>query len=96
MKKRYAALGSLSRALDMPLEYAAGLPKVELEGFTAARVESHRGLLEYSSEKIILAASGARVQILGERLNLKTLSPRLAVITGRIHGAAYLPGEGEP
>ena len=90
MKKRYEALGRLSQATGLPLEYAAGLPKVELEGFTTARVECHRGVLQYSSETVELGGKGARIRIIGSGLGLRSLSPALAVINGRIKGVEYI------
>ena len=93
MKKRYEVLGSLTRFTGFPLEYAAGLPRVELEGFTTARVECHRGLLQYSDSLVELGGKGAKIRIIGSGLGLRTLSPALAVITGRICGAEYVFGE---
>ncbi|MDD6188525.1 MAG: YabP/YqfC family sporulation protein [Clostridiales bacterium] len=90
MKKRYEALGRMSQTLGLPLEYAAGLPKVELEGFTLARVECHRGVLQYCTEYVELGSKGARIRINGSGLGLKSLSPELAVICGRIKGVEYI------
>lgn len=93
MKKRHEALGRLSQTLSLPLEYAAGLPKVELEGFTTARVECHHGVLQYNSESVELGGKGAKIRISGSGLGLKSLSPALAVISGRIKGVEYIFGE---
>ena len=93
MKKRYEALGRASQKLSMPLEYAAGLPKVEMEGFTTVRVESHRGVLQYSGETVELGGKGVRIRVSGSGLGLKSLSPALAVICGQIRGVEYIFGE---
>lgn len=93
MKKRYKALGRLTQATGLPLEFASGLPKVELEGFTTARVENHRGVLQYSRETVELGGKGANIRISGSGLGLKALSPALAVITGRIMRAEYILAE---
>ena len=94
MKKSYEALGNIGRALGLPLEYAAGLPKIELEGFTTVRIESHKGVLEYGEELVEIAASGANIRVSGTRLSLKCLSAELAVITGRISGINFVFEEG--
>ena len=93
MKKSYELMGRLTHLTGLPIEYAAGLPKVELEGFTTAKVESHRGLLQYSDSLVELARKGARIRISGSDLGLRTLSPALAVITGRISRAEYVFAE---
>ncbi|MBR6653739.1 MAG: YabP/YqfC family sporulation protein [Oscillospiraceae bacterium] len=93
MKNHYKALGRMTQLTGLPLEYAAGLPKVELEGFTTARVECHRGVLQYSENIVELGGKGAKIRISGSGLGLKALSPALAVITGRISGAEYIFGE---
>lgn len=93
MKKSYLALGRLGRATGLPLEYAAGLPKVELEGFTTVRVECHRGVLQYSDTLVELGGRGASIRIKGSGLGLSSLSPALAVIQGSIGGVEYIFGE---
>ena len=90
MKKGHRALGKAGRALNMPLEYAAGLPKVEIEGFTSVCVESHRGVREYRRELIELSASGARIRISGQGLGLRCLTAELAVIEGRVSGVEFV------
>ncbi len=96
MKKRYELLGHMTRLTGLPLEYAAGLPKVELEGFTTARVECHRGVLQYNTEIVELGGKGAKIRINGSGLSLKSLSPALAVINGGIKGVEYIFGEDGP
>lgn len=96
MKKRYRLLGHLTRVSGLPLEYAAGLPKVELEGFTTARVECHRGVLQYSETMVELGGKGAAIRISGSGLSLKALTPGMAVIIGRITAAEYVFGEDGP
>lgn len=93
MKKSYIALGRLSRATGLPLEYAAGLPRVEMDGFTAVRVECHRGVLQYSDTVVELGGKGADIRINGSGLCLRSLSPALAVIEGSIGSVEYIFGE---
>lgn len=90
MKKSRAALEGVSRVLGMPLEYAAGLPRVELDGFSEVRVESHRGVREYGRELIELSARGARIRVSGAGLGLRCLTAELAVIEGRIRSVEFV------
>ena len=93
MKKSRAALEGAGRALGMPLEYAAGLPRVELDGFSRVRIESHRGVQEYGRELIELSARGAGIRVSGKGLGLRCLTAELAVIEGRIKSVEFIYGE---
>lgn len=93
MKKSYEALRRVGSAVSLPLEFAAGAPKVEIEGFSTVRIENHHGVLEYGDEAVELGAAGARIRVSGGNLGLKSLSSNLAVITGRIKKVEYLFGE---
>lgn len=93
MKKSYEALRRVGSAVSLPLEYAAGAPKIEIESFSTVRVENHHGVLEYGKETVELGAAGARVRVSGGGLGLKSLSSKLAVITGRIKKVEFIFGE---
>lgn len=93
MKKRYKFLGRLSLSTGLPLEYAAGLPHIEVDGFSRVRIECHHGVLQYSSNMVELIARGAHIRINGNGLGINSLSPVLAVISGQINGVEYIFGE---
>ncbi len=94
MKKTYAAAGKAARLLNMPLEYAAGLPRVQLDGYTTVRVEAHRGVRAYAEDCVELGARGALIRVVGKRLELRRLSAELAVICGKISGVELVYEEG--
>jgi septum formation protein len=80
VKKRYEILGGLTRLTGFPLEYAAGLPKVELEGFTVAKVECHRGLLQYSDTLVELGGVP-----LGKPIDREDAIRMLRALSGSVH-----------
>ena len=67
MKREQKLLEAASARLDLPGEIMAGLPKLELTGFSQLSVEHHKGILEYTQEAITVAVGIGRIRITGSR-----------------------------
>ena len=76
----------LSERFDLPVDAAAGLPRVTLSGDRQVLVENHRGLLEYSGERVELAGGRLRVRIRGQGLYLRAMDPEIILVAGQIFG----------
>ncbi len=74
----------LADRMDIPQEAASGAPRIVISGSSRVRIEGHRGLLEYSRERVAAAGAGCRVLIKGEDLGLEAMSGRDLVVTGRL------------
>ena len=48
-------LTKLAERLDLPPDIAAGLPRIELDGFSACSLDRHSGILAYDREHIVIA-----------------------------------------
>ncbi|MBQ3010774.1 MAG: sporulation protein [Oscillospiraceae bacterium] len=70
---------------DLPMDAAAGLPRVTLIGRKRICVENHRGLLGYSTERVEIGGGRVRVCITGCDLYLRVMKKDAIVITGEIH-----------
>ena len=77
-------LGRVADRLAIPPEAVSGTPRIVISGPTRVRIEGHRGLLEFSRERIAAACAGCRVLIRGEELGLEAMSGRDLVVTGRL------------
>lgn len=73
-----------SRALDLPGDVVAGLPRLELIGDGELRMESHRGILSYGPEEIHISGGKLMVMVKGSGLELRAMNPTELLITGRI------------
>jgi len=77
-------LHALEGTTDLPLSFAAGLPRVELEGLDTLRVEQHRGLAAYGPELVVVRCTGADLRVRGSRLTLETMTVGELKLRGRI------------
>ncbi|MBR2717626.1 MAG: YabP/YqfC family sporulation protein [Oscillospiraceae bacterium] len=79
-----SAIKQLARRLDIQEEAVSAAPRIVISGNGRVLVEGHRGLLEYSAERVAAAGAGCRILIKGEKLMLEAMSGRQLVVTGRL------------
>ena len=63
---------------------AVGLPKVELVGRGELRMETHRGILAYGREEILVSGGKLLIRVRGSELELKAMNAGELLITGTI------------
>lgn len=63
-----------------------GIPLIEISGDHRVLVEGHRGVLEYTREKILVNTRLGTLCICGDGLELCKMTRDQLVIHGRIHG----------
>ena len=54
MKKLRSYLAAASVRLGLPMDIAAGLPHLEVNGFRECSVDRHTGILEYNRERLTI------------------------------------------
>ena len=84
MTKGFELARRLSGWLDISQDAISGAPCVTLNGGSRVLIEGHRGLLEYSDERIAAAGAGCRVLIKGDGLTLTAMDDRELVVSGKI------------
>lgn len=82
MKGRY---GLLDR-LDLPGETLPGQVLVEIAGENRVLIEQHRGIREYTPERIGVCVRYGMVDICGKGLELRSMSREQLIICGQIDG----------
>ena len=70
--------------LDLPGESLPGQVLVEIAGDSRVLIEQHRGVREYSREKIGVKVRYGLVQVCGSGLELRCMTREQLVISGRI------------
>jgi len=70
--------------LDLPGECLPGQVLVEIAGDSRVLIEQHRGVREYSREKIGVRVRYGLVQVCGSGLELRCMTREQLVISGRI------------
>lgn len=74
----------LADGADLPLEPLPGLPIAELAGDRRLLIENHRGVTEYSRERISVKVKYGQLRVCGCGLELARMSKEQLVIRGRI------------
>lgn len=88
MEKGQRIWQTFSRELDVGSQPMPGLPLVELAGDSRVLVENHRGVLEYSEERIGVRVGFGCILIQGEGLRLGKMTRQSLVIHGQIHSVS--------
>lgn len=82
-------LRRILRALDLPEEADARVPKFTMLGSSDLMVENHSGILQYSHELVRLMTPEGIVRIVGDSLELTEFGGERVYLRGKIRGWAY-------
>ena len=85
-------LTRLAEKSGLPADIAAGLPHMELNGFSECALDRHRGIVEYSRERIVVALNIGRVTVLGSGLELRQMQRERLCVTGNIRALEFEGG----
>ena len=84
MGKGQSLLQTMLAAAELPGELQSGVPLMELTGSSRFLLENHRGVTEYSRERIQVRVCGGSVAVSGQCLTIVQMTERQLIITGRI------------
>lgn len=80
---------NLADLLELPREIVLNLPRLTVIGNLQCYLENHRGVIEYSAEKIRLSVNGGEVMISGSDLVIRYLGSEEIAIDGTIGMVRY-------
>ena len=89
MKDPRNLLTGIARRLQLPTDVAAGLPRLELNGFGECSLDCHTGILEYREDEIVVALNIGTVTIRGSRLQLQQMHRERLTVTGSIDSITF-------
>lgn len=75
--------------LSLPPQLRPGLPTVELLGKSTVLIAHHRGLTEYTAQRICTASKVGTIAVTGRELNITQMSRDYLTVSGKITGVAY-------
>lgn len=70
--------------LDLPGSSLGSTPRVTVTGNSSVMIENHRGLIEYSRERIAVNGGKGIVSVRGDALELEAMTDSEMLISGRI------------
>lgn len=79
-----------SEFLEIPGDVMLDLPKIVLVGNIKIFIENHRGILEYTTEKVRVNVMEDEVAITGENLLLRNVLPDELCVEGKIKSVSFL------
>ena len=88
MKKLRSYLAAASMRLGLPMDIAAGLPHLEVNGFRECSVDRHTGILE----RIVIGLNIGSLTVVGSGLEIRQMHRERLTIIGQIDSLTY--GEG--
>lgn len=91
MDNKKEAIGKMmADLLEIPGDLVLDLPKITIVGRSDLYIENHKGIIEYSTERLRINLSRGFIEIQGENLEIKALLPDEMRIKGEIRRITYL------
>ncbi len=78
-------------SLKLPRDSVLGDSIVTITGSTEVFVENYKGILQYSTELILLQGKHCKIELLGKRLNIVYYTNEDMKICGMLESIRYLP-----
>jgi len=89
-KRKEAISKAMTDFLEIPRDLVFNLPKLTVIGRTEVYLENHRGIIEYSLNRLRISLSRGFLQIEGQNLEIKALMPDEMSISGEVHSIKYI------
>ncbi|HZK87024.1 MAG TPA: sporulation protein YqfC [Syntrophomonas sp.] len=89
-KRRELISKTMAEFLEIPKDLVLDIPKITLIGRNELYLENHRGIIEYSSQRLRINLSRGFLEIQGENLEIKALLPDEIKILGDINSFKFV------
>ena len=90
-RKRLEKMKSaVSDIFELPKEIMLNLPKISMIGNNQMLVENHKGVIEYTPQRIRVNSSIGVIRIQGSEMNLKNIAADDIMIIGEIKIIEFL------
>lgn len=84
----------LAELLDMPRDVVLNLPRISVVGDLQVLVQNHRGVKEYTPDRVIIGMENGLIVISGRELVISNIHVEEITITGRLDGVQLLRSQG--
>jgi len=90
-KKRLEEVKStVSEMFELPKEIMLNMPKISLIGNNQMLVENHKGIIEYTAQRIRVNSANGVIRVIGNNMNLKNIAADDIMISGEIKIIEFL------
>lgn len=80
---------NLVELFELPREIVLNLPRVTIIGNLQCYIENHRGVIEYSTEKVRISVHDGEIRIAGKDLVIRYLANEEIAVDGSIESVFY-------
>ncbi|MFZ5817676.1 MAG: sporulation protein YqfC [Bacillota bacterium] len=95
MQRRGGLRDRLVSLLELPGDAMLDVARVTLVGDMEMVIENHRGLTEYTPDRVVMTVPEGLLAVDGEDLKIAAISPEQVILLGKIRGMRYAaPGGG--
>lgn len=94
MKRRGEWMQRLADGMDLSTEPLPGVPLVEISGENRVLIESHRGVTQYSGDRICVKMKYGHIAVQGCGLELGRMTRDQLIICGRIDSVSLIRRNG--
>lgn len=89
MQRKSGLRDRLVSLLELPGDAMLDIARITLVGDRELVVENHRGLLEYTPSRVVLAVPEGQLAIDGEGLSIGAISAEQVILAGKIQALRY-------
>jgi sporulation protein YqfC len=83
IKRRFANM------FDLPKDVLLDLSRIIVIGNMQICIENHRGIVEYSPQKIVIGCGNGQISVHGEDLSLRSILPEEIELIGHIKSVVF-------
>lgn len=95
MQRKSGLRDRLVSLLELPGDVMLDVARVTIVGDMEMVVENHRGLSEYTPNRVVLTVPEGQLAVEGEELRIGSISPEQVILLGKIRAMRYTaPGGG--
>jgi len=74
----------LAEILELPLDVSLDLPRIVIVGELGVLIQNHRGLIQYSPDRIVVGVGEGQIVVTGESLKISEVNREDMIVRGRI------------
>lgn len=90
MRRKDGLRDRLVSLLELPGDVMLDVARITVVGDREMVIENHRGLTEYTPNRVVLSVPEGQLSIDGEELRIGAISPEQVILLGTIRGMRYL------
>ncbi|MEA4926357.1 MAG: sporulation protein YqfC [Syntrophomonadaceae bacterium] len=89
-KRREIITKAMAELLEIPGDLVLDMPRLTITGRNELYLVNHKGIIEYSTERMRINLSRGFLEVLGNNLEIQALMPEEMKVSGDILSVKYI------